>query len=184
MDNGASSYRRFLEGDDSGFVEIIRDYKDGLILFLHSMTRDLSMAEELCEDTFVRIAVKKPKFNGKSAFKTWLYAIGRNVALDYLRRHKTAEISYDELPEIKEEQASLESQYIKKENADELRRAMEKLNPQYKQVLWLVYFENFSNQETAVVLKKSVRNVENLLYRAKQSLKSELNKEGFVYEKL
>ena len=49
MDNGESSYRRFLEGDDSGFIEIIRDYKDGLILFLHSMTRDYALAEELCE---------------------------------------------------------------------------------------------------------------------------------------
>ena len=56
MDNGESSYRRFLEGDDSGFIEIIRDYKDGLILFLHSMTRDYGLAEELCEDTFVRLA--------------------------------------------------------------------------------------------------------------------------------
>ena len=64
MDNGASSYRRFLEGDDSGLCEIVRDYKDGLILFLHSMTRDLGLAEELCEDTFVRLAVKKPKFSG------------------------------------------------------------------------------------------------------------------------
>ena len=172
MDNGACSYRRFLDGDDNGFIEIIKDYKDGLILYLNNFTENIFIAEDLAEDTFVKIVTKKPRFSGKSSFKTWLYAIGR------------PEISYDELPEIKEETENLEAQYIKKEDQLTLHKAMGRLSPQYKQVLWLVYFENFSNQETAMVLKKSVRNVETLLYRAKQSLKSELNKEGFIYEKL
>ena len=44
MDNGASSYRRFLDGDDEGIVEIIRDYKDGLILYLNGFTQDISTA--------------------------------------------------------------------------------------------------------------------------------------------
>ena len=47
MDNGASSYRRFLEGDDSGIVEIIRDYKDGLIFFLNRYVNNIHTAEEL-----------------------------------------------------------------------------------------------------------------------------------------
>lgn len=50
MDNGASSYRRFLEGDDSGIVEIIRDYKDGLILFLNRYVNNIHTAEELAEE--------------------------------------------------------------------------------------------------------------------------------------
>ena len=41
MDNGASSYRRFLEGDNEGFVEIIRDYKDGLMLYLNGYVHDI-----------------------------------------------------------------------------------------------------------------------------------------------
>ena len=45
MDNGASSYRRFLDGDDSSFVEIIRDYYDGLTLYLNVYVRNLSVAE-------------------------------------------------------------------------------------------------------------------------------------------
>ena len=184
MDNGACSYRRFLDGDDNGFIEIIKDYKDGLILYINNFTENIFIAEDLAEDTFVKIVTKKPRFSGKSSFKTWLYAIGRNVALDHLRRHKTTVVSFDELPEIREETESLEAEYIKKEDAKELHKALEKLNPQYRQILWLVYFENFSNREAALVMKKTVRNVESLLYRAKQSLKTELNKEGFVYEKL
>ena len=87
MDNDASSYRRFLDGEDDGFVEIVRDYKDGLILFLDSFVRNLSIAEDLAEDAFVKLGIKKPHFSIKSSFKTWLYAIGRNVAVDYNRKY-------------------------------------------------------------------------------------------------
>ena len=51
MDNGASSYRRFLDGDDNGFIEIIKDYKDGLILYINNFTRNIFTAEDLAEDT-------------------------------------------------------------------------------------------------------------------------------------
>ena len=59
---------------------------------------------------------------------------------------------------------------------------MAELSADYQTVLWLVFFEGFSNTEAATVLKKSDRQIKNLLYRAKQSLKSKLEKEGFVYE--
>ena len=62
MDNGASSYRRFCnEGDDSGLVEIIVNYRDGLILYLNSFVGNIHIAEELAEDTFVLLGTKKPK---------------------------------------------------------------------------------------------------------------------------
>ena len=88
MDNGASSYRRFLEGDDEGIVEIIRDYKDGLILFLNRYVNNIHIAEELAEDTFFKIVTRKPRFTAKGSFKTWLYTIGRNMAINYMRRAK------------------------------------------------------------------------------------------------
>ena len=82
MDNGASSYRRFRDnGDQNALVEIIRDYKNGLILYLTSIVGNVQTAEELAEDTFVLIGTKKPKDKGKGSFKTWLYTIGRNVAI-------------------------------------------------------------------------------------------------------
>ena len=60
MDRGTESYRRFLAGEEDGLVEIIRDYKDGLILYLNSFVNNIHTAEDLAEDTFVRLAVKKP----------------------------------------------------------------------------------------------------------------------------
>lgn len=70
MDNGTASYRRFRsEGDENGLVEIIRDYKDGLILYLNSFVGNLHTAERLAEDTFVLLGTKKPKDKGKASLK-------------------------------------------------------------------------------------------------------------------
>lgn len=52
MDSGADNYRRFLDGDDEGLAEIVREYKDGLILYLNCYVNNLYIAEELTEDTF------------------------------------------------------------------------------------------------------------------------------------
>ena len=184
MDNGASSYRRFLDGDNNGFVEIVRDYKDGLILYLNSFVNNLSVAEELAEDTFVRLGIKKPRFFEKSSFKTWLYAVGRNIAIDYIR--KQAKNKTDSLENVSDiaDIESLEAFYIKEEEKAAVHRAMNKLKAEYRQVLWLIYFENFSNKEIAKIMKKSVHNIETLTYRARQSLRKELDREGFVNENI
>ena len=59
---------------------------------------------------------------------------------------------------------------------------MDKLPPQYRQVLHLIFFEEFDNTESAKILKKSKRQIEMLTYRAKKALKAQLEKEGFEYE--
>ena len=66
MDNGACSYRRFLDGDDKGLVELVGEYKDGLILFLNGYVNNISVAEELTEETFFRLITKKPRYSGKA----------------------------------------------------------------------------------------------------------------------
>ena len=58
---------------------------------------------------------------------------------------------------------------------------MRKLPQKYQQVLWLIYFEGFSNKEAAKIMKKSLRSLESILYRARKSLRSQLETEGFEY---
>ena len=185
MDNGASSYRRYLEGDDEGIADIVREYKDGLILYLNGYVDNLYTAEDLTEDTFFRLMTRKPGFSGKSSFKTWLYTIGRNMAFDWLRREsKQTQTAPEDMETYRREESDLEDSYIREERKRAVHRSLRKLAPDYRAVLWLVYFEGFSNGETAQILRKSDRQTKNLLYRAKQSLKSELEKEGFTYEEL
>ncbi len=185
MDNGACSYRRFLSGDDKGIVEIVSEYKDGLILYLDGYVNNIYIAEELAEDTFFRLITKKPKFKGQSSFKSWLYAIGRNIAVDYLRKNgKNTITPIEDMESYLSDQKNLESSYIKTESRSILHKALDSLNTDYKTVLWLSYFEDFSNSEISVALKKNDRQVRNLLYRAKQALKEKLSKEGFDFEEL
>ena len=185
MDNGASSYRRFLEGDDDGIVQIIKEHKDGLMLYLNSFVLNIHLAEDLTEDTFVKLIANRPRFSGKSTFKTWLYAIGRNVALDYLRKNaKLPTVSAEEAMVLISDEADIALNYLRTERKIQVHNAMKRLNNEYRQVLYLVYFEEFQNQQVASVMGKSKKQIENLVYRAKLSLKSELEKEGFVYENL
>ena len=185
MDNGASSYRRFLDGDDNGLAEIVRDYKDGLILYLNGFVNNISVAEELMEETFFKIITKKPRFHAKYTFKTWLYTIGRNVAIDYLRHcTKLPTVPLEDAQQILKDEADLEIMYIAQEQKISVHRAIKKLHPDYRQVLCLIYLEGFSIAETAVIMRKNSRQMKNLLYRAKKALKSELEREGFIYEEL
>ena len=186
MDNGASSYRRFREnGDENGLAEIIREYRDGLIFYLSGFVNNFHTAEELAEETFVILGTKKPRDKGNSSFKTWLYTIGRNTALNYLKKNsRVIEISVYECAELQSDEESLEENYIREEKKIFLHRAISKLKPEYRQVLWLTYFEEFSNKQTASVMRKSVHNIETLVYRARKALKTQLEMEGFEYEEL
>ncbi len=186
VDNGASSYRRFREeGDESGLEEIIRDYRDGLVFYLNGIVCNIHEAEELAEDTFVLLGTKKPRDKGIGSFKTWLYTIGRNIAINHIKRKKRQDaVSLDDLPVAVSEEEDLEKAYIREERKISVHKALKKLKSEYHEVLWLVYFECMSNKEAAMIMKKSVHSIETLVYRARKSLKSELEKEGFIYEEL
>lgn len=179
MDNGASSYRRYLDGDDSGIGDIVRQYKNGLTLYLETFVNDLYAAEELTEDTFFRLMIRRPKFSGRSSFKSWLYAIGRHVAIDYIRQKtRIADTPIENLADVLRDEADLELSCIREEKRIMIHRALERLSPDYRQIIWLVYFEEFSHEEAGMIMKKNPRQIRNLLYRAKQSLRAELLKEG------
>ena len=181
MDNGASSYSRYLAGDDSALGDIVREYKDGLTIYLNSFTNNIHDAEELMEETFFKLAYKKPKYTGKSSFKTWLFSIGRNLAIDYLRRmKKKGDTSLDECSELNSG-LDIEENYIKEEQKLMIHRALKKLRSQYSQAICLTYIEGFSNSEAACIMHKSSRQMTNLLYQAKKALREELEKEGIKY---
>ena len=182
MDIGESSYRRYLAGDDEGLHEIIREYRAGLILYLNSFVQNIHTAEDLTEDTFAELAIRCPKFSGKSTFKTWLYAIGRHITAKHLRTHARLSIVPLESQEYLADEESIEGNYIKSEQKRAVHKALHRLKPDYRQVLYLSYFEGFSNPEAAVIMQKSTRQIETLLYNAKKALRTELERSGFEYE--
>ncbi|MBQ0092037.1 MAG: RNA polymerase sigma factor [Clostridiales bacterium] len=183
MNNDESSYRRYMDGDNDAFALLVEEHYDALALYLNTFVHSLPVSEELAEDTFVRIAVRKPAFRGQSSFRTWLFAIGRNIARDYLRKEtKLREKTADGIPEWTADDTEIERDYILGEQKKHLHRAMLKLKREYRTVLWLVYFEDMTTEQASVAIGKSKSSTEHLVRRAKQALKEQLLKEGFVYE--
>ncbi len=177
MDNGESSYRRFLDGDESAFREILDLYSENLIFFINRYVNNISVAQELSEDVFVEILLHKKRYNFKTSLKTYLFTIGRNKAVSYVRRcARRPEYAYEYI-ENESDRKSIEDEFIRKEQERELHEALERLNSDYKTVLHLIYFEDMSAAEAAAVMKKNKKQIENLLYRAKQALRKELESE-------
>lgn len=184
MDKGAECYSRFLSGDKDAIEEIIRDYKDGLVFYLSNLVGDFHRAEELTIDTFIKLFYEQPRFKGKCSFKTWLFAIGRYTALDYLRKNKRiSEVSIDDALDVSDRE-SLEREYIRNEERFRLRQTINKLKPEYSQVLYLIFFEGFDTGDAAEIMGKSNKQIIDLLYRAKAALKREIEKEGYKYDGL
>ena len=185
MCTGAESYDRFLNGNKTGMQELVELYRDGLILYINSFVGNIDEAEDVTEDVFVELVVKRPRFNHKSSFKTWLYGIARHKALNSVKKmSRVVFLSDEELSAIPNDLESLEKHYMIDEWKITVHRALGKIKYEYRQVLYLSFFEEFSNDEIAIIMKKNKRQIENLLYRSKLSLKTELEKEGFKYEEL
>ena len=105
--------------------------------------------------------------------------------MDYLRKNtKLPTVSAEEAMTPIADEADVARNYLRTERKLQLHEALKRLNKGYRQVLVLIYFEDFQNDQVASIMGKSKKQIENLVYRAKLSLKSELEKEDFVYEDL
>lgn len=183
MDDMTECYNRFLQGDERAFEKIVVENRLGLSYYIFSFVRDFDMAEELTEDVFVKLYIKRPANKKKCSFKTWLYTIGRNMAIDaYRKRKKENRLSLDEIAEISSGGNPTEERYLAEETKEALHEALKSITPAYAEALRLMYFEGFSEKEIAHITKRSVRSTYDLIYRAKKALKEQLIREGFRYE--
>ncbi len=180
--DGAEAYGRFLAGDDGGLEEVIEIYKDSLINFLTQYVRSYEIAEELTEETFITLYVRRPQFAESAKFRTWLYTIARNKALNYLRSAAFRK----SVPIIEAACAASfdcpERRLMKQERYRTLYSAIGKLRKNQREMVYLVYFEEMSVSQAAAVLRKTQRQGIAILYRARQNLRDILEREGFDNE--
>ena len=103
MDNGASSYRRYLNGDEEAFDEIVKEYFDNLVFFIDRYVHDYAAAEDLAIDAFTYLVVHKHRYHFRVSLKTYLFMIGRSRALDHIKHRdklRTVELSEaEQLPD-------------------------------------------------------------------------------------
>ena len=184
MDHGEKSTCRRSQTDvPETLLTLVKTCRPGLTRYLNSIVHDPALAEDLTEEAFVKLLTKRPASVQTPSFKTWLFTVGRNLALDHLRKAKRRGEIPGDAPETLADPTGDPAEAVEaKETRAALRAAMERLHPPYRQVLELTYFEEFTPAQCAKILRMRPRNVSVLLFRAKEALRKELAKEDIFHE--
>ncbi len=181
-DFGASSYRRYLANNAQTLEMLVHYYSDDLVRYAYTYVQNAAVAEDIMEDAFAAYVVKKIEFSTKEQIRCWLYKTVRSRAVDYLRRHRR-EVSLEDMDAVLHIPDPTNELIIKQRN-DALYRSLQSLPQQYRVVLQLHYLDDFSVEQICTILRKSTKQVYNLLARAKASARDLLLKEGITHEDL
>lgn len=183
MVQDADSYRRYLEGDESAFADILTEYRDPVTFFIQRYVHDICAAEDIAADVFMELVVHPRKYDFRASLRTYLFMIARSRAIDWLRHKKRHEIvNIDDAADLLQDENDLEEQVLRNEQKRRLHEAIAELPEDQQIAVHLVYFEERTYADTARIMKKSAKQVDNLLYRAKQTLRSLLSEEEMQNE--
>ena len=175
-------YSRFLKGRNENDMRLLLErHREGLFLFLLGIVLNEEDAEELMMDAFARVAAGTAHFSGRSSFKTWLFSIARNQARMFLRKKRIPSVHTDEATLSSGDAPDL-ALLIEEQNR-QLFLALNSLPDDYRQVLYLLYFEEMSREEAALVMRKTKKQIYKLTEHGKDALRDALERMGFEYEK-
>ena len=171
-------YRQYLSGDDAGLEALMKKYGDPLTLYIDGYLHDVHEAEELMLDVFAYLFTKKPRIRD-GGFKAYLYKAARHMALRRKSRRRFC-LSLDELAAAPDARPLTEEVVRTAERNRVLHACMGDMNPDYREALYLTYFEGMSYAQAAEVTGKTVKQITNLVYRGKESLRKLLEREGIT----
>ena len=157
------------DGDLECFGEIYDQFVGQIFRYIYFKTGERTIAEDLTQNVFLKAIERIDQLKGNGSFVSWLYAIARNVIIDYYRgKHKT--VSLDLIGEIADSGNghSLES----KETLEETLKALGTLNEEEQEVIVLHCVEEYSFEEIAKITKKSPGSLRILKHRALGKLKT------------
>lgn len=181
-DHEASCYRRFLDGDEQAFDELMNALFFKLVFFVESYVRDRHTAEDIAVDIFADLVLHRRRYNFKSSLKSYLFMRGRCRAIDCLRHRKVLSfVELEDAANLADDGKTPEDLILTDERKRAVHAALETLPEDQRTAVYLVYFEDMSYKETATVMKKSAKQIDNLLYRAKTALRTLLGEDGEPY---
>ncbi|MGI6663923.1 MAG: sigma-70 family RNA polymerase sigma factor [Christensenellaceae bacterium] len=168
------------EGEIEAFETLMQNYQGKIFALALRMTRNPEDAYDVAQESMIKIYRAIKKFKGKSAFGTWVYAITRNAALDYLRKRSRKTSHEQELPEYADlqlatEESSLpEAQAEQRETRDYLLKLIDELPEVQKRAIILREIDGYSYEEIAEILQISLGTVKSRLFRAREALRDKI----------
>ena len=174
-----SLYRQYLSGDDAGLEALMKKFGDPLTLYICGYLHDVHEAEELMLDVFADLFTKKPKIRD-GGFKAYLFKAARHMALRHKSKRKPL-FSLDALTDEPDGRLLAEEVIRTEERNRILHLCMDGLNPSYREALYLIYFEDMSYAQAAKITGKTLKQITNMVYRGKESLRRRLEQEGITH---
>ena len=176
---GEELFRYFLMGDHRAFEELVALYEEELFYFINRMVDDYHEAKHLTIEAFAQLAVGGQKFSGKSSLKTYLFAMGKNLALRNIKmRGRAKHISYEEIMGVLSDEGTAPHSFIEREETkQQFHEALKDLEDEHRAVILLLYFEDLSYIQAGRVMNKSEKQIKQLAGQAKAALQKKLESE-------
>ena len=170
--------RGLRERDRELLADLVERCQHRLVRYLLYLTGRREYAEDLAQETWVRVLQRGSQYNGRQRFDPWLFAIARNLAIDYLRK-KRKTVATVPSPNDRDEMLLLPSSdpspfeaAARSEDAIRLAGQLQILSPLYREALLLRFQEDLSLPEIAQVLGAPVTTVTSRIYRGLAALRS------------
>ncbi|UUZ97648.1 RNA polymerase sigma factor SigW [Paenibacillus sp. P25] len=172
-------------GDRVAFEELVELYKDKIYHLAYRMLHNGHEAEEIVQETFLRVYTNLERYDESQKFSTWIYRIGTNLCIDRLRKRKPsysldAEMNdgegtdwYSMLPSQEE---TPDEQLVLSETQTQIRESIDTSPEKYKAVVILRYLQDLSLQEISDVLSMPVTTIKTRLHRGRDFLRKKLEK--------
>ncbi len=177
MEEDALLLAKVAAGNRDVFNQIIKKYQARLLNFLYRLLGDKHLAEEVAQETFLRIYLKAASYLPQSKFSTYLYQVARNIAFNTMRHRKFVTFfrdpfQADKVYEVRTYQDQEDyRQYLK----EVVQHFLQKLPEAQKTALVLAKYEGLPYEEIAAVMKTSVPAVKSLVHRATETLRKKLS---------
>jgi RNA polymerase sigma-70 factor (ECF subfamily) len=177
---------RLRRGDPEALGALLERYQNRLYRYLLRLVREPAAAEDLFQQTWIRVAEQVRRYDPRRTFDAWLFTVARNLAIDYLRRYRPESLD-EPLPsgESREEHIASPAEsaldrVIFDERAARLAGAMSGLPTVYREVLTLRFEEEMKLEEIATVLDAPLSTVKTRLRRGLEGLRHKLEAQGPV----
>ena len=141
MISDETAYRRYLDGEQKAADLLVERYGDALTLYINGYIKDIHEAEDLMIEAFSQLFAKERPIEGVGSFKTYLYKTARHLALRHKQKHRLAFLCLDELDFEPQSNTLIDTDLLRSERDRQLYDALEKLKAEYREALYLVYFE-------------------------------------------